>query len=92
MQDDPLIVPGDQPTRLRERGLGAHPGIRQAHFVHGPVVREQHRGLQAGDHDVLVVPRVGDDGAAIRLAGQVLEDAAALDTELGAVRLLVELR
>ena len=34
--------------------------------VHGPVVKQQERGVEAGDHQVLVVARVGDDRRAGR--------------------------
>jgi hypothetical protein len=54
-------------------------------------VREQERGVQPGDDEVLVVARVGDDGGPVAGARQVLEEPTGLDTELGPVGRLVEL-
>ena len=53
------------------------------HEVHGVVVEQDEGRLQTGDHHVLVVARVSDDGAAVRVTRHVFEQSPALDPQLG---------
>jgi hypothetical protein len=92
VQHNPLVVPGQQAPRLGERPLRVDLGLRLAHGVDERVVGQQHRGLQPGDNDVLVVPGIGDDRAPGRIPRQVLVDAAAFDAQLGPVERFVERR
>ena len=63
VHDDPLPVVDD-------RAPGVEPDVARQVVgppeVHGPVVGQQERDLQAGDDEVLVVARVGDDRASGR--------------------------
>ena len=38
--------------------------------IHGLVMEEEEGSMEAGDHQVLIVPRVGNEGAPVRAAGQ----------------------
>src|SRR5256885_16763714 len=60
---------------------------------HGVVVEPDERALQSRDDQVLVVPRVGDDGRVRPVVDtrQVLEQTAEAEPELVAVRWVVEL-
>ena len=91
VQDQPVVVPGRQPARLREdRHRVARPALR-TDVVDGAVVEEQERAVEPGEDQVLVVARVADDRGAVGAARQVLEQAAALDLELDVVGGVVQL-
>jgi hypothetical protein len=53
-------------------------------------VEQQDRGVQSGEHQVLVVARIGDDRRVVRLPRQILEKTAALDAEFVTVGRVVE--
>jgi hypothetical protein len=54
------------------------------------VVEKDEPGVQPGDHQVLVVARIADDGGAIARPREVFEDAARFDLEVGVVGRVVE--
>src|SRR5215813_7336911 len=56
--------------------------------INGLVMEEEKGSMEAGDHQVLIVTRVGNDGGPVRAAGQVFEEAAVLNLELGCVATL----
>jgi hypothetical protein len=59
-------VVDDHPAREEPRVLALASAAQQ---VHGPVVGQDERGLQTGDHHVLVVARVRDDRGAVAVTG-----------------------
>ena len=91
MHDQPVVVPGREPARLREHVHRVAQAPLLADVVDRVVVEEQERAMQPGDDHVLVVARIADDRGAVGAARQILEDAAALDLELDVVAGVVEL-
>jgi hypothetical protein len=89
VHDEPLVMPGQRAAGRCEPLIDRHP--LGGELVDDPVVGEDHRALDPGDDDVLVVARVGDDGLPVGVAGQVLEPPARLDPQFHPVG-LVELR
>ncbi len=89
VEDDPMVVPCRQLAPLLESGVGVAVDARPIDRV---VVEEDERALEAGDHQVLVVARVGDDRRVVRVSRQILEQASRLDPELRPVDRLVQLR
>ena len=67
----PLVVPRDQPPRLLEQRRTGHPRVRLDPIDH-PVVELDHRQVQLGDDDVLVVARVADQRPSLLVSGQIL--------------------
>ena len=43
------------------------------------IMEEEEGSMEAGEHQVFIVPRVGNDGGTVRGAGQVFEAATVLD-------------
>jgi tetratricopeptide (TPR) repeat protein len=84
VENDPVVVPRRQLPRLLEGGIGVAVRARRLDCV---VVEEDGGALQARDHHGLVVTRVGDDCSVRPVARprQILEDAARVDAELGAI-------
>jgi hypothetical protein len=39
------------------------------HEVHGMIMEEEEGSMEAGEHQVFIVPRVGNDGGTVRGAG-----------------------
>ena len=83
VQDHPLVVPdGELAGALEQVGRGLAAIVREP--AHDPVVEQQERGVEAGDHQVLVVARIGDDGGQrVGVARQVLEPPPVTNRELG---------
>ncbi len=82
MDDDPLVVPGGEPAGDAIDVRRAQAAVVLLDPIHCLVVKEDERRLQARDHQVLVVSRVGDDGGPVRVPRQILEETSVLDTEL----------
>ena len=57
MHHQPVVVPGRQPPRLRERLL-PRAGPRRAGLLDGAVVEADEGAVQPGDDQVLVVARI----------------------------------
>ena len=91
VHDEPLVVPRGQPARLGEDRRRVAQVALGPHVVDRVVVEEQERAVQPGDHQVLVVSRVGDHGRVVGAPRQVLEQAAALDLQLEVIVRVVQL-
>jgi hypothetical protein len=91
VQDQPLVVPGDQPPRLAVH-LGGVRGATGAQPVDPVVVELQEGRLEPANNNILVVARVGDDRGPVRQPRQILEQAARLDLRLRPVGLVVQVR
>jgi hypothetical protein len=92
VHDDPLVVPPDQPLDLLEQVVPAQRAVGRD-GLHDGVVEPQHRAVQLGDQDVLVVAGVadqrtaGEDGPAVALPRLVARQvrarpAAGLEADL----------
>ena len=90
VQHEPLVMPGGQLPRLRERGVASE--AMRARPIHRVVVEEDERAVQPSDHQVFVVAWVRNDRVAAVPAGQILELAAEADPQLCAVPPVVEPR
>ena len=87
VDDHPLVVPACQPLRPLEHFIVVGAAVARLHIVDRGVVEQQERGVQPGEHQVLVVARVADDRHAFGIARQILEwpDAADLELDPGAL-------
>ena len=85
MQDHPLVMPCGELASLAEHLAWRRSMVVLLNEIHGLVMEEEEGSMEAGDHQVLIVARVGNEGAPVRAAGQVFEEAAELDLELGCV-------
>ena len=83
VNDHPLVVPGREPPCPLEHLFGGEMAVAILDMVNRLVVEENERCLKTGDHQVLVVSRIGDDRAHVGVARQVFEESSALDPELG---------
>ena len=90
VEHQPVVMPRRQAARLPEHLLIGVVRIGGAYRVDRAVVEEQERRLQPGDDHALVVAGVGDDRGAVGHARHVLEQAARLDLQLGAVGIVSE--
>ena len=90
----PVVIISSRQRYRTRRPLGfCKPAIlaRATQLVDDAVVEQQERGVEPGDHQVLVVARVGDDRSPRGVTRQVLELAAVLYSEFRAVLRVVQL-
>ena len=94
VDDDPLVVPGGDLSRLRidSAATVSWPAVVVAQPVDDAVVEFHDGRMEPGEHEVFVVARIAEDGRARGGARQILEEPAALESELGAVVGVVQLR
>ena len=85
MQDHPLVMPCGELASLAEHLAWRGSMVVLLNEIHGLVMEEEKGSMEAGEHQVLIVARVGNDGGAVLAAGQVFEEATALDLEFGCV-------
>ena len=79
VHDGPLPVPPHEPAGLLER-IDAGQPARLDPLGHG-VVEQEEGHLKAGDHHVLVVPRITDDRPIVGVSREILVQAARLHEE-----------
>src|SRR5262245_43826650 len=85
MQDHPVVMPRGELAGAVEYLTWRRLTAVLRNEVHGMIMEEEEGNLEAGDHPVLIVARVGKDGGTVCGARQVFKAAAALDPKLSGV-------
>jgi hypothetical protein len=95
MDDDPLVVPRCKQTRF-QKDLGRIRAALGTDIVDGTVMKLEEGGSQPAQDQVLIIARIANEGGRVRravqihLTGQVLEEPAEAEAELGRVGRIIQ--
>ena len=72
MEDHPLVMPPGEPAGCAEHLVWRRAMVTLLHILHGLVMEEEEGGMEAGEHEVLIIARVGNDGGTCSRCGASL--------------------